>query len=470
MNIVPRERLAVANQLNYVSVYGMVPVAAVIFALLSTVASFFGVPDVCRRRQQRADQRLHQHPGHRHRAGHRRAAPTSSPPAWCSCRGGMIPSFVGDRSTTKNIFSLIAEGVSFVRKNKLMRSIYIGILGAFGAGGLVAGVAQAYVATLGAGNAGYGILFGSVFTGLALGMLIGPKVFPTVPRRMIFTPAIGAAGISLIVMSVLQDFLGAVHHRVRDGRLRRDRLDQRVHHDRPRGVRPAPRPGVRVRHVLGADRAAGDDRRRTRSWPVRSGPYQVTVGDFRFDITGPAIVLAVGGLIAFGVSLFIGRQIGGLTSGLTRRIFGRRGVNIWDEQDDHAGVLIAVEGADAAGRGPSMRTGSRSTCAADGWLTVRVQASHRRRCTTRRPRRARQRRCGPSADLADLTTDRVRPALEARRSRGVRGIRRRHDRRAPGRRGRGAAAGQGRAVGGERAQARPDGAGRRCRRMHSMVR
>ena len=90
----------------------------------------------------------------------------------------LIPSFVGDRSTTKNIFSLIAEGVSFVRKNKLMRSIYIGILGAFFAGGLVAGVAQAYVATLGAGNAGYGILFGSVFTGLALGMLIGPKVLP----------------------------------------------------------------------------------------------------------------------------------------------------------------------------------------------------------------------------------------------------------------------------------------------------
>ena len=71
VNIVPRERLAVANQLNYVSVYGMVPVAAALFALLSTAASFFGVPDVVGR-QHRADQRLHQHPGHRHRAGHRR--------------------------------------------------------------------------------------------------------------------------------------------------------------------------------------------------------------------------------------------------------------------------------------------------------------------------------------------------------------------------------------------------------------
>ena len=182
---------------------------ALLFALLSTVRQFFGAPDVTRRRRVGADQR-------------RRPTPWPSTSPWPSTprtyffssfmvliSRRLIPAFVGERSTSRSIFSLIAEGVSFVRKNRLMRSIYVGILGAFGAGGLVAGVAQAYVATLGAGNAGYGILFGSVFTGLALGMLIGPKVLPNVPRRMVFTPAIGAAGIALIVMSVLQDFIGA---------------------------------------------------------------------------------------------------------------------------------------------------------------------------------------------------------------------------------------------------------------------
>ena len=260
VNIVPRERLAVANQLNYVSVYGMVPVAAALFALLSTAASFFGVPDL---------------------SGGSTALISGSTntlaidialaiDAGTYCFSAfmvfisrrLIPSFVGDRSTTKNIFSLIAEGVSFVRKNRLMRSIYIGILGAFGAGGLVAGVAQAYVATLGAGNAGYGILFGSVFTGLALGMLIGPKVLPTVPRRMIFTPAIGAAGHLAGRDGRPAGLPGRRARRVGDGGLRRHRLDQRVHHDRARGVRPAPRPGVRVRHVVGADRAARHHRRR----------------------------------------------------------------------------------------------------------------------------------------------------------------------------------------------------------------
>ncbi|MET0865748.1 MAG: hypothetical protein ABWZ98_15570, partial [Nakamurella sp.] len=399
---------------NYVSVYGMVPVAAALFALLSTAASFFGVPDV---------------------GGGSSALISGSTNTLAidvalgidACTyffsafmvfisRRLIPSFTGDRSTTKNIFSLIAEGVSFVRKNRLMRSIYVGILGAFFAGGLVAGVAQAYVATLGAGNAGYGILFGSVFTGLALGMLIGPKVLPTVPRRMIFTPAIGAAGLSLIVMSILQDFLGAVITAsvmgVFAGIAWINGFTMIGHEvsDQLRGrVFAFVMSSVRI--VLLATIAAG---------PILAGAigsYPVTVGDFRFDVTGPAVVLAVGGLIAFAVSLFTGGQIGGLTSQLYKRIFGRRGVSIWDEQDDHAGALIAVEGADAtavaeyaAHLDEHLRT--------DGWLTVRVQAPHQPPPSvgSERPSALLDSPADAlraSADLADLTTGRVRPALQA---------------------------------------------------------
>ena len=321
VNIVPRERLAVANQLNYVSVYGMVPIAALIFTLLSTVASFFGVPD------------LEGSGGGALISGSTNtlaidialgldAATYFFSAGMVLISRGMIPAFVGERSTNKNIFSLIIEGVSFIRKNRLMRAIYIGILGAFGAGGLVAGVAQAYVATLGAGNAGYGILFGTVFTGLAIGMLIGPKVFPTIPRRMIFTPAIGAAGISLVVMSVLQDFLGAaitafvmgvfagvawINGFTMIGHEVSDQLRGRVF----AFVMSS------VRIILLATIAAG---------PILAGaigPYPLAAGDFRMEISGPALVLAAGGLIALLVSLYAGRQIGGLTSGFTRRLFGR---------------------------------------------------------------------------------------------------------------------------------------------------
>ena len=407
VNVVPRERLAVANQLNYVSVYGMVPVAALLFALLSTVASFFGVPDVSAGSGALI-------------SGGTNTLAIDIALAIDACTyffsafmvlisRRLIPAFVGDRSTSRSIFSLIAEGVSFVRKNRLMRSVYIGILGAFGAGGLVAGVAQAYVATLGAGNAGYGILFGSVFTGLALGMLIGPKVLPNVPRRMIFTPAIGAAGIALIVMSVLQDFLGAaitaslmgvfagiawINGFTMIGHEVSDQLRGRVF----AFVMSS------VRIILLLTIAAG---------PILAGAigtYPVTVGDFRFEITGPAVVLAVGGLIAFTVSALIGRQIGGLTSGVGRRVFRRKmPPSLWEDPAEHAGVLIAVEGADPLAAADYLHA-IEAHLVEVGYLTSVVQRSAPRPVAPTADPLADALRA--SASLADLMAARVAPALD----------------------------------------------------------
>jgi len=408
VNVVPRERLAVANQLNYVSVYGMVPVAAVLFALLSTLASFFGVPYV----------------GGDSGALISGGTNTLAIDIALAIDAGtyffsagmvlisrrLIPAYVGDRSTSRSIFSLIAEGVSFVRRNRLMRSVYIGILGAFGAGGLVAGVAQAYVATLGAGNAGYGILFGAVFTGLALGMLIGPKVLPNVPRRMIFTPAIGAAGIALVVMSVLQDFLGAaitasimgvfagiawINGFTMIGHEVSDQLRGRVF--------AFVMSSVRIMLLLTI--AAG---------PILAGAigtYPVTIGDFRFYITGPAIVLAVGGLIAFVVSAVIGRQIGGLASGLGRRVFRRRvPPTLWEEPPEHAGVLIAVEGADPTAAADYLR-GIENHLTEVGYLTAVVPRRGMPAVTAARSDPLAD-ALRVSASLADLMNARVRPALE----------------------------------------------------------
>src|SRR3712207_7925214 len=88
-----------------------------------------------------------------------------------------------------------------------MRALYVGVIGAFGAGGLTVGFAQLYVATLQAGAPGYSVVFGVVFTGLAIGMLAGPRILPTVPRPSVFTPPIGLAGVALLAMSLLRDFL-----------------------------------------------------------------------------------------------------------------------------------------------------------------------------------------------------------------------------------------------------------------------
>ncbi len=409
VNIVPRERLAVANQLNYVSVYGMVPVAAVIFILLSTLASFFGAPAV---------------PGDDGGtaliSGSTNSAAIDIALILDACTyffaatmvlisRKMIPAFVGERSSSKSIFSLVSEGVRFVRHNRLMRSIYIGILGAFAAGGLVAGVAQSYVAWLGAGNAGYGILFGSVFTGLALGMLIGPRVLPTVPRRMIFTPAIGGAGLALIVMAVLPDLGSAVITAAIMGVFAGiawingfTMIGHEVS-DQLRGrVFAFVMSSVRI--VLLVTIAAG---------PVLAGAlgsYPVMIGDFSWTIGGPAIVLLVGGLIAILVSLYAGRQIGGLTSGLSRRIFGRRRLNIWDDRDDHAGVLLAVEGADPAAVA-EYTASIEDHVRADGWVVRRVSPDPPglNASTGDNPADALR----DAAALADFTSNQISPALES---------------------------------------------------------
>lgn len=344
VNIVPRERLAVANQLNYVSVYGMVPVAAALFAVLSTVAQFFGAPPVPAAEGSTALI-----------AGSTSATAINIAlvidaltyffaAGTVALSRKLIPAFVGERSVSKSIFSLIVEGISYVKNSRLMRAIYLGILGAFGAGGLTAGVAQAYVASLGAGNAGYGILFGTVFTGLAIGMLIGPKVLPTVPRRLIFTFCIGAAGTVLVVMALVQDFVGAVITSAVMGLFAGiawitgfTMIGHEVT-DQLRG-RVFAFVMSSVRLMLLATIAAG---------PVlagAAGSHLLHLGGFRFQLSAPGIVLACGGVVALLVSLYAARQVGSQDGGgLLRRLLGRRRRLLGPAE--HPGALLVVEGAD----------------------------------------------------------------------------------------------------------------------------
>ena len=179
--IVPRERLAVANQLMQFSIYGAVPLAALVFALLSTLTR--AVSDGPGAEQTAIVIALVFD-----------ALTYGVTASTIFLSRDLIPGRAAERNEATNVFSLVAEGISFLRTQPNMRALYIGTVGAFGAGGLIIGVAQLYIATLDAGPAGYGILFGTVFTGLALGMLVGPRILPTVPRRTLFARAIGLAG------------------------------------------------------------------------------------------------------------------------------------------------------------------------------------------------------------------------------------------------------------------------------------
>lgn len=408
VNIVPRERLAVANQLNYVSVYGMVPVAALLFALLATVSQFFGAPTVD--------------------AGDQPTALISETSAVAInialvidaltyfiaavvllMTRKLIPAYLGERPEAKSIFALVREGIGFVKNSRLMRAIYVGILGAFAAGGLVAGVAQAYVATMGGGNAGYGILFGTVFSGLALGMLLGPKVLPAVPRRMVFTAAIGVAGVALIVMSLLRDFVGAAVTSVVMGMFAGiawitgfTMIGHEVA-DRLRGrVFAFVMSSVRI--MLLATIAAG---------PILAnsiGFHSVEIGTYRMEFTGPGIVLGASGVLTVMVAVFAARQVGGLRGGfvkhLGRRLLGSRRRDLLEPDGTLPGVLIAVVGPDTEAT-QGYADAVTAQLGRDGWQVTTAHApsvdsigsaeSHALRAL---------------ADLADLAAHQLRPALQ----------------------------------------------------------
>ena len=84
------------------------------------------------------------------------------------------------------------------------------MLGAFAAGGAVVGLARTFVTDLGGGDPGYGLLFGTVFFGLAVGMFLGPRLLPDFSRRRLFGLAMGGAGLALAVLALIPNLVVAV--------------------------------------------------------------------------------------------------------------------------------------------------------------------------------------------------------------------------------------------------------------------
>ncbi|WP_219417153.1 bifunctional MFS transporter/dTMP kinase [Pseudonocardia nigra] len=114
------------------------------------------------------------------------------------------------RGPAPGILTLLRDGATFVVRTPLIRGLVIGIIGAFAAGGTVVGSATLYAASLGGGNAAYGVLFASVFVGLALGMGAAPRMARRVPHNRLFGAAIVAAGLALVLVAVAPHLFVAI--------------------------------------------------------------------------------------------------------------------------------------------------------------------------------------------------------------------------------------------------------------------
>ena len=191
-NLVRRDQIEAANQLGLITTYGVTPVAgAGLFSLLAVISTglankldFFATNQV--------DLALYFN-------------------ALTFLVGAIIVFFIreisgsrtGPGQNQESLFKLMREGASFMSHSKLLRGLIVGLIGAFLAASVVIGAGNQFAQSIGGGDATFGILFGSVFVGMALGLVFGPRIARELSRGRLFGLAIVTAGVSLSVTALM---------------------------------------------------------------------------------------------------------------------------------------------------------------------------------------------------------------------------------------------------------------------------
>ena len=110
----------------------------------------------------------------------------------------------GTATQAPGLVASVREGLAFAHTSTLIRGLLVGMLGAIAAAGTVIGTGRLFAETvLRGGEAAFALLFGAVFVGIALGVAVGPRLTRSFTRRRVFGPAILAAGVSLLFLSVV---------------------------------------------------------------------------------------------------------------------------------------------------------------------------------------------------------------------------------------------------------------------------
>ena len=197
-NLVPKEKLESANQVSLLAAYGTAPVAAILFSLLTlfsnAIQSLFPFSI-----GTSVDIALYVN------------GLSFAFAAWTVWGLKDIPRGAAAKSSTNTgVAKSLHEGWQSVSQSKIIRGLVIGMVGAFCAAGAVIGLARTFVGDLGGGDAAYGVLFGAVFTGLAIGIAFGPKVFDQFSRRRLFGAALTTAGTFLVLLALIPNLVMAV--------------------------------------------------------------------------------------------------------------------------------------------------------------------------------------------------------------------------------------------------------------------
>ena len=196
-NLVPRDKLENANQVSLLAAYGTAPVAAAIFTFLSLFTS--AINAAFSLNVTAVDLALYAN------------ALSFAFAAFTVWGLREIPKGAAAKHAAgTSILKSLHEGWKAVSGSKLIRGLIVGMVGAFVAAGAVIGLARTFVGDLGGGEAAYGVLFGAVFTGLAAGIALGPKVFGQFSRRRLFGASLTISGAFLVALAAIPNLVLAV--------------------------------------------------------------------------------------------------------------------------------------------------------------------------------------------------------------------------------------------------------------------
>lgn len=197
-NLVPKTKLESANQVSLLASYGTAPIAALTFSIL---ALFSGA--------------INSILGNTTPASAADIALYINAISFAFCgytvwRLKEMPAGPGVNSTQLSFGRSLIDGFAFIKDSKVIRGLIFGMIGAFFAAGAVIGLARTFVDDLKAGEAAYGVLFGSVFLGLALGISFGPRVFAQFTRRRLFGASLAISGLLLVTLSLVLNLVLAI--------------------------------------------------------------------------------------------------------------------------------------------------------------------------------------------------------------------------------------------------------------------
>ncbi len=356
-NLVPPDKLEAANQYSLFTTYGTAPVAGGVFGLLALVSSALAAISPYFASANQVNLALYFN------------AVTFIVSAITIYLLREIPKRQASvHISAPSVAKTIWEGWKFLGNTAVVRGIVIGMVGAFSAAGVVVGLGQPYIKqTLHGGNAGWGLVFGAIFVGLAGGMFLGTRLLKEFSLRRQFGLAIAAAAVplaliglipNLVTVTLMVILLGVfagiayVTGYTIVGRDVDDDTRGRTFAFLQSGIRVILFAVIAIAPVL----AGGF----TALWQGITGSGTLRIGGVGYNAIGDNFVL----LVAAGVALWLG-----ILS--YRHMDDRKGVPLWEDlmaslrgepfmpapaspnghrPETRRGLLIALEGGEGAGK------------------------------------------------------------------------------------------------------------------------